>query len=251
MNDINLKLVIPEGKKLFVVLGMMRSGSNLLEQKLNAIQGVLCHGEIFNPAQSGLSTKFEKTVPNISTLKAIDRKTKPYEYLSQLLELSQGDQIGFRLFENHNNDLIAPLAEDSRIFKIILVRNFLESYVSLEIARQTNQWIMNNPGTRKQWEPVKVDFEAYKTFALRQSLFYYNIIKLCLLQGQKCLAVDYKNLNDEMFDIQLSECFGKNRKIDTKKITAQRQNPEELQSKIQNYQQIMNLIKKHRLNHWH
>lgn len=250
MNESTSKLITPEGKKLFVVLGMMRSGSNFLQQKLNAIQGVLCHGEIFNPAQSGLSAKFEKSVPDISILRNIDRKNQPFEYLNCLLELSQGENIGFRLFENHNNELIAPLVDNPQIFKIVLIRNFLESYVSLEIARQTNQWIINNPGTRVQWEPIVVDFEAYKTYALRQSLFYYNIMKRCLKQGQNCLSVDYANLNDDVFDTQLSKCFGKNHKIDPKKITAQRQNPEDLKAKIKNYQQISNLIKKHRLDHW-
>ena len=33
----------------FVVLAEMRTGSNLLESNLNAIEGVECHGELFNP----------------------------------------------------------------------------------------------------------------------------------------------------------------------------------------------------------
>ena len=33
----------------FVVLAEMRTGSNLLESNLNAIDGIECHGELFNP----------------------------------------------------------------------------------------------------------------------------------------------------------------------------------------------------------
>lgn len=33
----------------FIVLAAMRTGSNLLEFNLNALEGVACHGEAFNP----------------------------------------------------------------------------------------------------------------------------------------------------------------------------------------------------------
>ncbi|MDX1743482.1 MAG: nodulation protein NodH, partial [Ruegeria sp.] len=33
----------------FIVLAAMRTGSNLLEFNLNALDGVTCHGEAFNP----------------------------------------------------------------------------------------------------------------------------------------------------------------------------------------------------------
>ena len=33
----------------FIVLAAMRTGSNLLEANLNALDGVTCHGEAFNP----------------------------------------------------------------------------------------------------------------------------------------------------------------------------------------------------------
>ena len=33
----------------FVILAGMRTGSNFLEANLNALPGVTCHGEVFNP----------------------------------------------------------------------------------------------------------------------------------------------------------------------------------------------------------
>ena len=32
------------------MIGMMRSGSNLLERQLGMLRDVRCHGELFNPA---------------------------------------------------------------------------------------------------------------------------------------------------------------------------------------------------------
>ena len=37
------------GFDYFIVLAAMRTGSNLLEFNLNALDGVACHGEAFNP----------------------------------------------------------------------------------------------------------------------------------------------------------------------------------------------------------
>lgn len=245
-----INIEIPDGKQLFVVMAMMRSGSNLLQQKLNGIEGVLCHGEVFNTSQSGLEPKFEKTEARLPSLKSIDRKSKPGPYLKRLIELSQAEHVGFRLFENHHNDLIQPLIEDPRIFKIVLIRDFLESYVSLEIARQNDQWIMNRLGTRKEWKPIKVNFEAFKTYALRESLFYHEIISRCMLTGQKYLALDYSDLNTAKTDGLLLGHFGVHRVVDKSGVTAQRQNPEVLEEKIENYDEIRKRLRNLRLDRW-
>ncbi len=250
MSDLQKTIDIPDGKSAFVVMAMMRSGSNLLQQKLNGIEGVLCHGETFNSAHSGLDDKFVKSESRLASLIAIDRKTQPITYLNRLIELTSAEHIGFRLFENHNNALIAPMIKDRRIFKIILIRDFLESYVSLEIAMQNDQWIMNMAGTRKAWKPIKINFEAFKTYALRQSLFYYEIINRCMLTGQKCLTLEYSDLNSSLMEDRLLEHFGTHRKIDRAKITAQRQNPEALSDKIENYGEICKRLRQLRLDRW-
>ena len=41
----------------FVILAVMRTGSNLLEELINAADGVSCYGEIFNPAFAGHAHK--------------------------------------------------------------------------------------------------------------------------------------------------------------------------------------------------
>ena len=43
----------------FVMLAEMRTGSNLLEAALNALDGVTCHGEAFNPALIGYPKRSE------------------------------------------------------------------------------------------------------------------------------------------------------------------------------------------------
>ena len=241
---------IPAGKQAFVVLGMMRSGSNLLQQKINAIGGVMCHGEIFNKSQTGLNPGFKKAHPQLESLTSIDKNKTPLRYLEKLLELSDAEHVGFRLFESHNNTLVKPLVEDTRIFKIILVRDLLESYASLEIAKQTNQWLLNNPKGRADWKPVNVNFDTFRNYALRQSLFYNQILKLCLMTGQKCLVLDYPELNSRETDVRLLDHFGSDRSMAESKVTLRRQNPEGLREKIENFDEIHEKIHKLRLETW-
>ena len=37
----------------FVIFADMRTGSNFLETALNSVEGVICHGEAYNPAFVG------------------------------------------------------------------------------------------------------------------------------------------------------------------------------------------------------
>ena len=43
----------------FVVFAEMRTGSNFLEANLNALEGVICHGEAFNPHFIGYPNRTE------------------------------------------------------------------------------------------------------------------------------------------------------------------------------------------------
>lgn len=229
-------------------MAMMRSGSNLLQQKMSAISGVMCHGEIFNMSQCGLNPEFKQSASHVRSLESIDRSEQPVSYLNRLIELSDAEHIGFRLFDDHNNSIIAPLVDDSRITKIILMRNFLESYVSLQIAKQNKQWILSRISNREEWKPVTVYPKAFQTYALRQILFYNEIINRCVMSGQSYLPIQYSELNDPKTDETLLKLVGSHRKIDHSKIFAQRQNPEPLELKIQNYTEVVELLAKMKLN---
>jgi hypothetical protein len=216
-------------------MAMMRSGSNLLQQKMNAIDGVLCHGEIYNKHQSGLNKTFEKSEAFVTSLKTIDRAREPLRYLNQLIELSNADWVGFRLFENHSKSIIPPLIKDDRIGKIILFRNYLESYVSWRIAQQTKQWMMTQSGTRKEWQPICISSKEFKKFALEKSLYYKSIIHQCVNANQSYLLIKYSDLNETATDHALLEMLGSYRQLDHSQITIERQNPESLEQKIVNF----------------
>src|SRR4029079_752468 len=47
----------------FLLVGMMRSGSKLLDSQLNLLPDVRCHGELFNPTFTGFSHDGKATPP--------------------------------------------------------------------------------------------------------------------------------------------------------------------------------------------
>ena len=117
----------------FVVLAEMRTGSNFLESNLNALEGVRCHGEAFNPHFIGTP----KDAPILGVTRA-ERDAAPLDLLERLR--AAPGLNGFRYFGDHDPRLFEPIMAEPRIAKIVLTRNPADSYVSHRIAAATGQW---------------------------------------------------------------------------------------------------------------
>ena len=88
----------------FVIFTEMRTGSNFLEENINGLADVICHGEAFNPSFLGY--------PDVDSLLGeteAQRNENPFALLDKIK--TSKDQIsGFRYFHNH----------DARIFDVIV-----------------------------------------------------------------------------------------------------------------------------------
>ena len=117
----------------FVILAAMRTGSNFLEASLNAVPDVTSHGEAFNPSFIGF--------PDQQDILGVTRSTRDARPAMLLDKIAQAPGLnGFRFFPGHDPRVLPQLLSDARCAKIILSRNPVESYVSLSIARETDQW---------------------------------------------------------------------------------------------------------------
>lgn len=97
----------------FVVFAEMRTGSNFLEANLNALEGVTCHGEAFNP--HFISYPSRKTTLGLS---ADQRDADPQALLDAV---SAADGLnGFRFFSDHDMRVFDPILKDRRCAKIVL-----------------------------------------------------------------------------------------------------------------------------------
>lgn len=127
----------------FVIFAEMRTGSNLLEAAVNELEGVACHGEAFNPALIGYPKKTE--------LLGISREARDSDPMRLWRAIREAPGLnGCRFFHDHDPRVLGAMLEDPRCAKIVLTRNPFESYVSLKIARATNQWKLGDARRRRR-----------------------------------------------------------------------------------------------------
>ena len=173
----------------FVVIAGMRTGSNLLEEILNDHPELTCHGELFNPHFIG-----KPNVEQAFGMTRRERNANPLQFLKAAM--SGKDRLsGFRLFDEHNSQVLDHVLTDPKCGRIILTRNPAESYVSLKIARATRQWWL---GDMKSQRSAKVKFEAneFSQFLGDVEAFRTHVRRTMLAEGLTAFPLRYDDLSD-------------------------------------------------------
>lgn len=215
----------------FVILGGMRTGSNFLEANLNALKGVRCLGEAFNPHFIG--------DPKKKTLLGMNRLARDDEPL-ELLERMSADPglVGFRYFHDHDARVFPAIMEDPGCAKIVLMRNPLDSYVSLGIARLTDQWRLTEArgAMRAQMHFDASDFSRH----LAEVLDFRARIRLGLqVAGQAGFLISYEDLGDLDVLNGLAAWLGIEARLDHVNKSLKRQNTVALDEKVSNYDEML------------
>lgn len=211
----------------FVMFAEMRTGSNFLEANLNALVGVTCLGEVFNPVFIG-----KKDQTELFGLTLADREEDPARFLRRLRERTQG-LSGFRYFHDHDPRVFDLVMDDPRCAKIVLTRNPIESYVSLKIAQATGQWKLTNP---KNLKKAKARFDGAEFTAHLDQVQSFQIRLLHALQtrGQTAFYIDYDDISDIDVLNGLAAFLGVESRLDKVDSTLTVQNPEPLEEKVAN-----------------
>ena len=211
----------------FVVLAGMRTGSNFLEANLNAMAGVTCYGEVFNPAFIGKKDQLEMLGISMTA-----READPSVLLRKLRDATTG-LSGFRFFHDHDTRILAAVLADTNCAKIILTRNPLESYVSLRIARETGQWKL---GDGKALKTAKVRFDPRGFNAhLDQVQDFLGLVTGALQRsGQAAFQMDYTDLSDVSVLNGLAQYLGVASELAAPDAALKKQNPASLLDKVTN-----------------
>ena len=211
----------------FVILAGMRTGSNYLEANLNAVSGIVCHGEVFNPAFIGKKDQVEMLGVTLAA-----READPFALLAKLRD-GQKRLSGFRFFQDHDPRILAAVLSDTACAKIILTRNPLESYVSLRIARETGQWKL---GDGKALKTAKVRFDAREFEAhLDEGQTFLTLVKQSLQKsGQAAFHIDYADLMDLGVLNGLVRYLGIETELAAPDGSLKKQNPATLVEKVTN-----------------
>lgn len=205
----------------------MRTGSNFLEANLNALDGVTCHGELFNPNFMG-----KKDNPALFGHDLAAREADPLAVLAAMRDQTPG-LAGFRLFHDHDARVIAHVLEDPSCAKIILTRNPIEAYVSLKIAQATDQWRLTNA---KNLKTARIPFQAAEFEAHLQEAQAFQVLLMRGLQvtGQTAFYIDYEDLNDLEVLNGLAAWLGVPARLEALDPRLKKQNPEDVVDKVVN-----------------
>ena len=211
----------------FVVLAEMRTGSNFLEANLNALDGVTCHGEAFNPAFIGYPNREE-----LLGISQVQRDKNPNRLLAALRDDPEG-LAGFRYFHDHDPRVLDKILEDQDCAKIILTRNPLDSYVSWKIAQATGQWKLTNIKARKS-EKALFDAEEFSTHVSALQTFQVTVLNRLQANGQTAFYVAYEDLQSLEVMNGLAQWLGVSARLEGLDTKLKPQNPEPLTAKVAN-----------------
>ena len=227
-----------DGFRSFVIFAEMRTGSNLLEATLNAVKKVTCFGEAFNPYMMGWPDKDE-----MLEITREEREADPSRLLDKLL--NKPDHLsGFRYFHDHDPRVFDAIMEDRRCAKIVLHRNPLDSYVSTRLARETNQWKLNETETPIP-ALITYDGEDFRQTLSKQTEFLRRVIHHLQVTGQSAYWLDYNDLRDSEVMTGLLHWLGRTDLQNVKPASDQvPQNPRSMEDKVKNFKEMRDDIQK-------
>jgi hypothetical protein len=145
--------------------------------------------------------------------------------------------------------MTARLLYDPGVAKVVLSRNLLEAYISLETARETGVWLTTE-AAKAPPRPVKVEINKLVTFALRQSLYYNDVQTVLHQTGQRYLQVDYNEIKDLAKLNEIARFVGSEHQFDAVTEPIRKQNPGSLEERILDFPKLLEELKRRQLARW-
>jgi hypothetical protein len=129
--------------------------------------------------------------------------------------------------------VLDAILDDPSIGKVVLTRNPLESYVSLEIARQTGQWRLTNPKVARRGKAT-FDPGAFDAMLSAQRAFRDRVQRALQVSGQAAFWIDYEQIADLDVLNGLAAFLGSSHRLDAVPGKLKRQNPGGVEEKVAN-----------------
>jgi hypothetical protein len=216
---------------LFVVFAEMRTGSNALEEAINQIPRLCCHGEAFNPVFVG-----HQGQDSLLGIHLAAREADPLALLAAMRAQTDG-AVGFRFFHDHDPRVLEAVLSDPSCAKVILTRDPLETYVSLKIARATGQWKLTDLADRKV---AKVRFDAAEFAELRErhAVFRHRVRHALKVSGQAPFEIEYAEIGDVDVINGLAAFLGVEGRVERLARRLKRQNPEPIRERVENPEEM-------------
>jgi LPS sulfotransferase NodH len=215
----------------FVIFAEMRTGSNHLEESLNALDDVQCHGELFNPTFIGQHNRFEFLGFDLHR-----RERDPVGMVDTMIDRG-GTLPGFRFFHDHDARVLDRVLPDPRIAKVLLTRNPLDSYVSRKIASETGQWRLTDLKHAKS-RKVTFDEREFARMLTDWTAFRSVLRRYLQVTGQAMFHIRYEDINDADILNGLAAFLGSAHRLPAASDRLKRQNPGAIEDKIANVSEM-------------
>jgi len=216
----------------FVILAGMRTGSNYLEDSLNRFEAIQSYGEVFNPQFVGHARN-----ASLFGRSPADIADDPVGMIDLLKKESPG-LPGFRLFADHSPQVLAHVLADPACAKIILSRNPVESFVSLLIAKDTDQWKLGDARNRKSAQ-IAYDGAEFRSYLADLRGHYAEARRETRLHGQSAFEIGYEELGDDGILAGLARFLGVDSGKRAGAVKTRKQNPEPLSAKVLNFPEMV------------
>lgn len=240
----------------FIIVCAPRTGSNLLQTKLNSHPEIICHSELFNKDGIYFGGKQGKEYKSVLSIKMRNEYPELFVNTFYNLDVSGGpySAVGFKILDGQNDEVMDSLLDDSGIRKIVLQRdNLLLSYLSFLEMQKTGKANANtiqdiyNSGSELT---TAINFDALSAYFIRMNGFFSRIENRLHLSGQPWFPVRYHELhNDVILKSLLS--FLKIKDVNVVLSTnLVKLNQRSLVERISNYHEISSRLQECGLGHY-
>ena len=218
--------------RAFVLFAEMRTGSNHLEESLNAIDGIASHGELFNPAFVGAHNRTESHGIDMAA-----RDRDPATLLARVFADTAAGLPGFRYFHDHDPRVLDAILDDLTVAKIVLTRNPLDAYLSWRIAARTDQWRLTNPRMAKAAQ-VRFDSDGFDRMTAQWDRFRRRVHGTLQRSGQAAFWLSYDQITDLDTLNGIAAFLGAPGRLDAVSTRLKRQNPGRARDKVTNPEEM-------------
>ena len=233
----------PDPLVRFVIIGIPRSGTNMLCTLLNSHPEILCHHELYNPHGIMYALHLRDSAFSLGSME--DRNKNPDQFLNNVWQNTLNHKaVGFKFTNRDDEDIYWKVIRDPNVRKIILKReNRVKTYVSKLMSEATGLWeVYDAQKISPQRPKIRVELEGLLNALKRYSDYYSNVEKALIETNQKALEVKYEDLFNDKTRQSLLEYLGVSIDTSVLKVESIKQNPIDLKSTITNYEELLALL---------
>jgi LPS sulfotransferase NodH len=179
-------------KTKFAIVTIPRTGSNYLCGLLNSHREILCHHELFHKDAIYYSLDHREDL-NLGTVESRDKN--PLGFLESIWANSYSAKaVGFKIFPDHNDMVLAEILKNKGIKIIILERPaLLSAFVSAEIAKKTGIY-SSLQGEGRIDGKIYVKQEEFKDFIIKTNDFFLRCKRILTLMDKEFLVITYPEI---------------------------------------------------------